>query len=97
MTEKTDEENKIINKTKFAKWFTDWSDENCLEVPTVDIEDELRVLIGFAIEAERKKHEAEVKEARECDFLKHQVCQKGCVGHENKCKNKSCPLNEVKE
>ena len=51
-----------MNKTKFSKWFTDWSDENCLEVPIIDIEDELRVLIGLAQEVERMKCEVKTKE-----------------------------------
>lgn len=99
MTEKAYEENKIIDKTKFDKWLTDAGNSDSLDVPTKDIENELRILIGFARQAERKKHEVEIKVAREClrnNKLDFNFFDNTCTtGKKINCKNKSCSLNEV--
>lgn len=43
-------------------------------------------------EQERRKHELEIKEAREC-MLVHETSKSKCT----LCQNKSCPLNEAKK
>ena len=87
-----DEENKIIDKTKFNKWLTDVGNDDCLYIPTKAIEQELRILIGIAREAERKKHEKEVKEMKLCfQNGMSEFCPK------RNCGNSVCPLNLSQE
>lgn len=53
-----DEENKIINETKFSKWLSDSGDTDSLDIPTKDIEAELRKVINLTIE----KHDEQAHE-----------------------------------
>lgn len=53
-----EEENKIINETKFAKWLSDSGDADSLDIPTKDIEVELRKVINLT----KEKHDEQVHE-----------------------------------
>ena len=53
-----EEENKIINETKFAKWLSDAGQDDSLDIPTKDIEEELRKVINLT----KEKHDEKVHE-----------------------------------
>ena len=88
MTEKTDE-----------KIYEDYTTGGGQETRT---KANILLLMADARQAERKKHEKQLKEARRCITLDH-VSEKQnkdgeWVCNDKKCcKNKSCPLNEAKK